>query len=477
MSLELNPVGLDPLEITDRLYAALRKRQPDLIRRDNYYAGEHPLAFASERFRGEFGGLFDGWSDNWCDLVVDSVEERLNVTGFRFGGEDTGADKDAWRFWQANNLDLDAQLGHTEALVCSEASVLVWPGDELPEITVEHPTQVIVATMPGRRRQRTAALKAWRDDRTVLATLYLPDAVYKYEALVGSSAGDGLPVRPRWQPREITAEPWPLTNPLDAVPVVPLENRPRLIRPPSSEIDRVMPLQDAVNKLVADMLVASEFGAFRQRWASGIEIPVDPDTGQEVEPFRAAVDRIWLAEAPDARFGEFSQTDLGIYVRAIEMIVQHVASQTRTPPHYFALTGQFPSGESIKSAETGLVAKVRRRMTAFSEAWETVMRYAFLLSDDAAARSRAEIVEAETLWSDPESRSEGEHVDAVLKMSAAGVPTEALWELLNFSPPQIERYKALRAAEQLLGAQAQAVAFGAVEPGVPATVPATEAAE
>ena len=31
---------------------------------------------------------------------------------------------------------------------------------------------------------------------------------------------------------------------------------------------------------------------------------------------------------------DLAQTDLGNFVNAIEMFVQHLAAQTRTPPHY-----------------------------------------------------------------------------------------------------------------------------------------------
>ena len=198
------------------------------------------------------------------------------------------------------------------------------------------------------------------------------------------------------------------------------------------------------------MLVASEFGAFRQRWVTGMEIPRDPETNQPVEPFRAAVDRLWMSENPEVKFGEFSSTDLVPYVKSVEMLVQHVASQTRTPPHYFYLSGQFPSGESIKSAETGLVAKARRKMRHLSESWEEVMRLAFAVEDD----ERADFAAAETIWADPESRTEGEHVDATLKKKALDVPIQQLWEDLGYSPQQIERFRGMLAESAFLNALA-----------------------
>ncbi len=69
------------------------------------------------------------------------------------------------------------------------------------------------------------------------------------------------------------------------------------------------------------------------------------------------------------------------FVTGVEMLVQHIASQTKTPPHYFYLSGQFPSGESIKSAETGLVAKVLRKQRYFGEGWEEVVRLGFKVED------------------------------------------------------------------------------------------------
>ena len=65
------------------------------------------------------------------------------------------------------------------------------------------------------------------------------------------------------------------------------------------------------------------------------------------------------------------------------MLIQHVAAQTRTPPHYLlGAMGSFPSGESLKATETGLVAKVRRKMLSFGEGWEEAMRLAFAVEGE-----------------------------------------------------------------------------------------------
>lgn len=381
-------VGIDPqynpgdsIAWLGRLEQALRARQWRIQVFDNYYRGKHRLAFASPKFRQAFGGLFNEFADDWCQLVVDAVDERLAVQGFRLGTDADKGDQDAWRIWQSNNLDAESRMGHVEALVREECSAIVWAdpdNDKIPSITIEDPSQVIVAFQPGSRKKRLAALKMWTDeDGRDNATVYLPDAVYKYRAKNRSplattrinqfleanreapSGGAGVGRMPvsllpiavaspadSWEPRETPGEPWPLPNPMGVVPVVPIVNRPRLLGPGESEIRKVIPLQDAINKQVADMMVASEFTAFRQRYVTGMDIPVDAQ-GNQVEPFVMSADRLFIAENPTAKFGEFSETNLGAYVKSIEMMVQHIASQTRTPPHYFYMSGHFPSGEAL----------------------------------------------------------------------------------------------------------------------------------
>jgi hypothetical protein len=65
-------------------------------------------------------------NDNWCQVVVTSAARRLKVQGFRFGSHQ-GADEDAWAIWQANGIDAQAKMVHTEAIKLGEAGWLVEP--------------------------------------------------------------------------------------------------------------------------------------------------------------------------------------------------------------------------------------------------------------------------------------------------------------------------------------------------------------
>ena len=428
---------LTPLELVKKLEVELISRQPTLQRLRDYYDGRHRLAFSSEKFRQAFGGMFAAFADNFIPLVVNSVEQRLNVEGFRHG-DDPRSDRDAWNIWQRNDLDANSQLAHSEALTTGDGFAIVWADDSgQPRITIESPRDVVVAFKPGDRTCRKAALKRWRDDDGWHATLFTPEAVYKFER-----ANDD---KGEWKPDIDTSEPWPLVNPLGVVPVVPLTNDPSLVSPYGrSEFVNVIPQQDAINKLAADLLVASEYIAFPQRYVTGLELPED-EHGNVKAPFQVALDKLLVAEDPNARFGTLSAGDLDNYVKGMEFFIQNIATQTATPPHYFYLGGNFPSGDAIKSAEAGLVAKARRKMRFFGESWEEVMRLAFKVQGD----PRGDVVNGETIWADPEFRSEAELADALVKRATIGVPRQQLWEDAGYSQTQISRFHAMEADDAL----------------------------
>jgi hypothetical protein len=435
-----------------RLDRRLRAQTPEVQRLQRYYDGEHRLRFATEKFRQAFGGLFGNLADNWTAIVVDAVAERLKVNGFRIG-EDSQGDRLFWEIWQRNAMDAESKVGFVDSLIAGRAFVTVWSEPDNPgtaELTVESSEQVVIDVDPASRRRRRAAWKVYRDDYSehLFGVLYKPEGVFKFQSF--SPVQEGRSVSSdttKWVRREVRGETWPLPNPLEVVPVVPLSNRRRLLRSAQSEIANTIPLQDVCNKLLADLVVTSEFQSFRQRWVTGIDIPEDPETGQPLEPFKSAVDRLFLAESKDARFGEFSETNLAGYVSSIELAVQHIASQSRTPPHYFYLKGNLPSGESIKSAETGLVAKSRDKMMFLGEELEEIASLAFLVEGEEGKAEAAR--SGETIWGDPEYRTEGEHVDAVLKKKGLGVPEEILWEELGYTQTEIARIKAIKWANAL----------------------------
>lgn len=401
-----------------------------------------------------------------CEVVIDAAEERLNVEGFRVGDSPDG-DEDAWRIWQANDLDGQSQLAHTDALVCGVSYVIPWFSDTdgMPEITVANAHDAIVECHPKMHRRRAAGLRVYRDEWGYdHAELFLPDAVHLYRSATTRDDSHGLvdPKSVRWVAGDV------MPNPLGVVPVIPLQNRPRIRHSRNgiiaqSEIKSIIPLQDAVNKLIADLIVGSDKQALPARWATGLELDTDPTTDAPVKP-QVDTASLLVSESPDAAFGTFQAADLRNFVVAIDMLIQHVASISRTPPHYLNASADRLSGESIKAAETGLVAKVRRKMRFFGETWEEALRLAGRI---AGIDHLANASQMETIWSDPETRSDAQLMDSLLKKKEIGVPVEQLWEDAGYSPTQIARFKAMGAEMDLFGPVESSGPGGAVTPPAP----------
>jgi hypothetical protein len=434
------PEPLSPEWWVRRLHRALVERQHDVDRFSDYYDGMPRLPMAPEKAREALGRLLILSRSNYMGLVVDAKVERMTVEGFRIGDSQEGGDEQAWRIWQANRLDKAHKLAIKEALIAGSSYLLVAPNakdPKTPRMTVEDARQAIVEYEPGDPGTRAAGLKVWADDRVglVMATLYLPDVVWKFQA----EHRAGVPVEGiRWEPRTVRGEPRPVRNPLGRVPLMELANQDRILGMGVSELHDVAPIQDRINKTLFDRMMAQEFSAFRQRWATGFDVPVD-ENGTPVEPFKSAVDRLWIAEDAETKFGEFGATDIAGYLKAKESDVQDIASRTRVPTQYLLGEMLNVSGDTLKAAESGLVSDVRESMTGFEETLEEAMGASLVLAGDERGRD----TRTETIWRNPEFRTEGETVDALIKMATLNVPEEVLWERWGATQTEIARWKRL----------------------------------
>lgn len=418
-----------------------------------YYDGEYEIiALLDTAERQTFRKLLQEAGADWCELVVNAVAERLQVVGFRF---DNGGSDMAWQIWQDSCMDADSEMVQTDALVTGQSFALVQPSDDSPtgvEITAESPFEATVLYQPGDRRHRIAGYKRFAGDAMD----------YPWPAWMGATAAGQTEVL--MTPDVIAT--WPsggsgpeiMANPAGLVGMVELVPQPRTWGPPRSELTPAAPIQDRINTTIFNRLVASDYGAFRQIWASGVKIPrnvvqVTGDDGTVTEtvayqaPFQVGADRLLANENPAARFGSFAESTLAGYLNSVEQDVNQLAAITQTPPHY--LLGQIAnlSADAIKAAEAGLVAKVSRRSLHIGEGWEEVIRTAFRIIGHPAANDRA----GEVIWKDFETRSEAQRVDALVKMRTLGVPIEVLWARWGATPQEIDQWRAMRAQEEAGG--------------------------
>src|SRR5699024_103058 len=235
------------------LLQKLDEQVPRLHRLDRYYSGKSPLAYLAPEARDALGSRFGHLGSNLCRLAITSLSERLRITGFTTGGS---PDRDLWADWIGNDMDQLAGVAHREALTLGSGFVVVWADRSgRPSISVESARQVTVQRDPG-TRQITAAVKRWTTATTTEAVLDEPARITRWRAQTAGATTAGF----------VLVES--LDNPLGVVPVVELRNTDRLLGPGTSELEDLIPLEDALTKLLADMMVGSEYYARPRRWGT-----------------------------------------------------------------------------------------------------------------------------------------------------------------------------------------------------------------
>jgi len=372
---------------------------------------------------------------NWPRLATRSLEERLDVEGFRLAGE-TGTSDRLWGWWQANNLDSRAPLGHREALVTGDAYVVVGRrdgDDETPLITVESGEHLHADVDPSTGEARSAA-RVYAADRNGVpqrATLYLPDVTLFYELRSGGFV-------------EVDAVEHDLGTPT----VVPMLYQDRLSDETGrSELLDIIGLTDACCRTLTNLGGAQELLAVPQRYVLGAkqEDFVDKD-GKPKTAWEAYIGRLWTLSEEDAKVGQFAAADLRNFTEVINQYSKLVSAMTGLPPHYLGYSTDNPtSADAIRSSESRLVKRAERAATTLEDAWERGMRLALRWIDDTD-----DVPRLETRWRDPSTPTFAAKADAVTKLVQAGIiPKEAAWDMLGFSPEQQAHYAQLMASDPL----------------------------
>lgn len=416
-------------KILTMMLQRLDENTPWFSRLNQYYDGKPPLAFLSPEARESLGNRFGMLGSNLCRLSVTALSERLRVTGFTVDG---APDPVLWEDWLRNDLDQLAPVAHREALTLGSAFVIVWADDDgAPTVSVEDARQVAVLRDPA-THQAVAAVKRWTTDSETHAVLYEPDQIRHYRAAsTAATAGFSL----------LEA----LENPLGVVPVVELRNTDRLNGPGASELTDLLPLQDALNKLVTDMMVGSEYYARPRRWATGVELEEDGN-GDAVNPF-PETNRMLISEAPESKFGQLPGADLKSYESAIQVIVQQMQALSGLPDHYVGISAsQPPSADALRAAEASLTARAAQRQQVFGRAWEQVARLVLAVRTGLPVSSFSPRIS----WADPATRSIAQEADAVVKLYTTGLlPAGYALKRLGYSEGEISEIRTARRAEEI----------------------------
>ncbi|MEM4406550.1 MAG: phage portal protein [Candidatus Methanomethylicaceae archaeon] len=417
-------------------YEAIRSKQNDYNEVFAYYDGDQPLVYANDRLREIFKGSQIRFTENWCRLVVDAVKERIQI------GDITVPERYQellGRITSENYFSVVSDDVHEAILITGEAYLIVWPDPETQKVEIYYNDPRLCHAFYHRdhpRKMRMAA-KLWisEEDECYRMILYYPDRLEYYKTTQKASSVSN------WQSFVPDDSEYPggkALNPFGKIPVFHFRLYDRVLH---GDLHDVIPIQNGINKLLTDMMVAAEYGAFKQRWII---------SNADVSVLKNAPNEIWYIPAGDgtgqsSQVGEFSSTDLGNYLDAVERLAADISRISRVPLHYFYARGNYPSGDSLVAMEAPLNFKVRDRIERFEPIWREAI--AFALQIEGAEITPQEIV---INWLNVQILQPETTAKVRLLNVQSGIPLEISLKREGWTSAEIED---LREAQQVSSAE------------------------
>jgi hypothetical protein len=206
----------------------------------------------------------------------------------------------------------------------------------------------------------------------------------------------------------------------------------------AGEVEPLIPVQDQINTITYHLMMAAQYAAFRQRWVAGMV--TQDEYGRARAPFRPGVDRLWVADDPTTKFGEFSATDLSGYLNAREESMKHAAIISQVPPYHLLGLVANLSAEALAAARDGLDRKTDELESVLTHPW----LQSFQLSAHADGNAKAaKDWGAQVVWRDSSARAFSATVDGLVKISQGlGAPATELWEKIpGVTAAEVARWK------------------------------------
>lgn len=423
----------------------------------DYYYGNHPvyLTQRQQEYLGE--ALTEGefkFAHNLIRSVVDTLRERLDVTGFDTVREDDAEDELGallWEWWQTSRLDSQQIRLYRRALRDGKSYLIVDYDAEAgaPRFSLhkvdDGKTGIVLhrdPTDPSRVLYASRYFYTF-DPLTPGATgierktVYLPHEIRKF--VRGKQPGTWLPVQDEGDAS------WPIPwrdlagKPL-GVAVIEFEN------PGGSEIEQIVGLQNGLNKAWLDLLAAADTSGF----------PLIAIEYNDAQPFGAmdddditGSDELRFSpgraiEVANAQIKRIEGSNLQPMIDVIWALTAAISGVSRTPQYYLRPIGgaDVPSGEALKQLESGLVRRAQERQQIFGQAWADAMTLALRLESVYGALAGLPTpLHVDVKWSDAEVRNEAVQSTIAQNHKALGVPDAEVWRLLGYSPEQIEAFR------------------------------------
>lgn len=448
--------GLSGNDVLDAANAMLQMKVQENVRLDRiskYMRGRHDPPYTPRGASTEYRWLTKRAKDNFLPLIVSVISQNLHVDGFRPSGsgpDDYDSEVDptgdtGWSAWMANRM-ISKQHGINRAVVkYGAAYALVVPGriaqtDPATGNVQDKSMAVINAFSP--RRMLALYADDVTDEWPMLAmteNVYNdPSAPGKARRIVTLYDDTNRYILVGNMGRQQTKLAWPSQDDpmmagksavsLHGMGICPISRFTYEVDLDSDEdcigeVDPLISLQDQVNFHTFNQLLAEQFAAYRQRYVTGM-VPVD-ETGRGDKPFRPGVDRLWVGEDSDTRFGEFSETNLTPILDSREATIRHMSTLSQIPPYHLLGSLVNLSADALSAARDGMDNKIAELQSVLTDPYRNVFR---LCSKAQGDNDGWEDLHGQVMWRDTSARSFAATIDGLGKAAQMlGVPAHELW--------------------------------------------------
>lgn len=378
--------------------------------------------------------------ENFVETVRDVEADRLKIESWAAGDDDESAE------W-ANDLWKVPRVGTVQGTVNAETIGLgdgfltvEWDADAKPEprlkFTWNDPALIQPVYSGSDATKLEYVIKVWNDyvDIGIASgtarrmNLYFPDRVEKWFTW---SADDGKG-NAFWQPIMDDGETtWPVSNLRpDGTPrgigVFHFRVGARGRAFGRSRIHGALPFQDELNKQIIDLFWVMDTQSWGHRW-----IAADGEVVITLAPGNYA-----HLKDKDAKVGQWEAEDPRPLVETCEATIRRMAAKTRTPLHELLTSGALPSGESLKTAEAGLGAKVEDDHEDLTPEWSDAMGYARMLHNDFGGGTLSEDEPIVPQWKSPYTRNELVESQTAREKHDLGVSARTLIAELGYDAEQ-----------------------------------------
>jgi hypothetical protein len=455
----------------------VKDRAPAYKRRRDYLEGRHlPVIPPVQTLSPLVASLLADLSDNMVEDVVEETVGRLEVVAWLAPGDaDPDLDDDpdapaspsatpraqmAQDAWDRNRGAVRSTITHRDMLGMGDGFVIVEDdGTGNPDTIRWHPQlPECMAVRYSSLLPDTIALAArvWREGRRYRVNLYYPPtdpggARLERYASRGTGADGGIPEARAFVP---LAQVDPDAIPEDDTGARDWERVPVFHFPCDavggygrSVITTVIPLQDLLNKAIADLVVNMEDTALPQRYGIGVQREVDPATGEDRSIKRRSrnpSDMLAIG-SKEAVLGQFPAADMRPFMDVIQGWRVEIARKGYLPPYSVGSVTGDVSGLNLLVQEGRQIK--RCKAVGHRDAgwvWREVMAY--MLTRGGAPTEPADL---DIEWAPVETRDQQAFWELAAMKRELGVPKRVLLVEGGYDPDEVDEW--LEQADAMTG--------------------------